>query len=385
MKSCSGSPISCDQIQQLISHIYDAALEPEKWKVALEKIADLLKAEQAYMRIINTKTNDVQLAYCHNKDPDWVRAYKDHYVHIDPWLNTILKAKNSFIACTHHYMSDKKYQSLEFYNDFVSPQGTHFGLGGKIHIGENITNYLALNRQKKKQGFENEHFNTMQLLAPHIQKSLIVNAKTRHIELKQNLLSDALNQINNPLLLVNKNGKVLFINSLAEQLIEKQAGIFIKDNHIYILSTTDNNKLQKLIYSATHHFVKHGGAMRHVDLTTQSAISILVSPVNPNIVNLNTQCDNNALLVLNPHQQQETISTELLTNLYGLTPAEARLTVELCQGFTLNEIAGKFSLSKNTLRSQLHSCFSKTGTSRQANLIRLINEGSAGAIKKTST
>ncbi len=379
MKLHSVSSISYDQIQQLISQIYDAALEPEKWENALERISLLLKAEQAYIRIIDTRTNDIQRAYCHNKDSNWVNSYKDHYVHLDPWLNTILKTKNTFIACTHHYLSNREYEKMEFYRDFVEPQGTHYGLGGKIHIGENITNYLALNRQKKRQGFEDQHLKTLQLLIPHLQKAILLNNKTHHMELKQNLLSDALNQINSPILLVNKNSKILFINSLAEKIIEQQPGIDIKNSHITFLSLAINTKLKKLIYQATdkNGFTQQGGILNYTHPDSQSRLSIQVNPVNPEITNIDTQSKDNALLVLSNHNQQQSSSAGLLTSLYNLTPAEARLAIELCQGLTLNEIAKKFSLSKNTLRTQLRSCFHKTGVSRQADLILLINESPA--------
>ena len=383
MKLYPSSSISYDQIQLLVSQIYDAALDPEKWEGTLKKIADLVKAEQSYMRIIDTRTNDVQHAYCHNKDSEWVNSYKDHYVHLDPWLNTILSTKNTFIACTHHYLANREYEKMEFYRDFVEPQGTHYGLGGKIHIRENITNYLAFNRQKKKHGFEYEHLKTMQLLVPHIQKSILLNDKTRHIELKQNLLSNALNQINSPILLVNKNGSILFINSLAEQIIEQQFGIDIKNNHITFLSQAINTKLKKLIYQATNKNgpAQQGGVMSYTHPDTQSCLSIQVTPVNPDMANIDTQSNNNALLVLSKHKQKQPFSAELLSSLYKLTPAETRLTIELCQGLTLNEIAENFSLSKNTLRSQLRSCFNKTGVTRQADLILLINSLSADIIK----
>ena len=379
MKFYPDSSISCDQLQQMISNIYDAALEPEKWESTLEKIAILVKAEQAYMRIIDTRTNDIQHTYCYNKDSYWVDSYKEHYVHVDPWLNTILKTKDNFIACTHQHLSDREYEKMEFYNDFVAPQGTHYGLGGKIHIRENITNYLAINRQKKRQAFDDEQLEILQSLVPHIQKAMLLNDKTRLIELKQNLLSDALNQINNPLLLVNKTGSILFINSLAEQMIEQQLGIDIKDNQITFQSRAVNTKLKKLIYQATDKnvFAKQGGILNYTHPHCQSGLSIQVNPVNPDIASIDTQSNDHALLILSDNKQQQSSSVETISSLYKFTPAEIRLAVELCQGLTLNEIANKFSLSKNTLRTQLRGCFNKTGVSRQTDLILLINESPA--------
>ena len=381
MNQKTSSSLSFDQFQKIISCIYDAALDPELWENVIQQMSITFKADQGYMRVINTKSSHVQHVYAHNKDAQWEKPYKDYYIHKDPWLNDILKSKESFISCTHHYLSNKEYEALEFHRDFVVPQKTHYGMGGKIDIGKNITSYWAFNRDRVKQPFENTYYKTLKFLTPHLQKALLINNKTHQIKLKQNLLRDALNQINNPLLLVNKNGKILFINTQAEQLINQQSFISIKNNHILILSKAENTNLHKLIHQATDNLPGKGGGMNYIHPFTQTSLSILVTPVNPDRANIDTQSNENALLLLSTNNYQPSIPTELLVALYKLTPAEARLTEYLYQGLTLNEISVKVSLSKHTLRTQLRSCFNKTGVSRQAELVRLISVGPAGIVK----
>lgn len=60
-----------------------------------------------------------------------------------------------------------------------------------------------------------------------------------------------------------------------------------------------------------------------------------------------------------------------LRELFGLTVAEARLALALFEGATPGEAAAKFGISPNTARFQLARIFEKTGTGRQAELIRL--------------
>lgn len=374
-----------DQLPQIISHIYDAALDPNQWKYVIEMMARLLNAEQGYVRIIDTNSNYVQQTYSHNKDPGWVQAYKDYYIHQDPWLNKILCSTNTLMACTHHLISNNEYEAMEFYQDFVHPQKTHYGLGGFVNIENNFIAYFAFNRSKEKQGFQDETLKNLLLLEPHIQKTLLINKKTRHIEIEKNLLSDALNHVNSPLLLVNEKGNILFVNSQAEKIIEQQTSLIIKNNHIIILSQVYNKILQQLIYQASRHKTddssRQGGAMNYTDPVSQTSFSILVSPINPDKANIRNQEYGSVLLLINSNNYQASLSMELLIALYKLTKAEARLTMHLCQGLTLDEISEKYSLSKNTLRSQLRSCFNKIDVSRQADLIRIVNSGAAGIVK----
>jgi DNA-binding CsgD family transcriptional regulator len=59
-----------------------------------------------------------------------------------------------------------------------------------------------------------------------------------------------------------------------------------------------------------------------------------------------------------------------LRDLFGLTPAEARLA--LFEGATLNEAAESLKISRFTAQNHLARIFEKTGANRQATLIQLM-------------
>jgi DNA-binding CsgD family transcriptional regulator len=56
---------------------------------------------------------------------------------------------------------------------------------------------------------------------------------------------------------------------------------------------------------------------------------------------------------------------------FGLTPAEARLAVQLAEGKGLNEAARTLGITRATASSQLRAVFAKTNTQRQAELVGL--------------
>lgn len=71
------------------------------------------------------------------------------------------------------------------------------------------------------------------------------------------------------------------------------------------------------------------------------------------------------------------LSGNVLAAVYGLTRAEGRLAEALANGMSTAEAAGSFGISPLTARTQLKSIFAKTGTSRQADLVRLMLTGPA--------
>ncbi len=82
------------------------------------------------------------------------------------------------------------------------------------------------------------------------------------------------------------------------------------------------------------------------------------------------------VFVSDPEQRQETPAA-LLQQLYGLTPAEARLAEAMAGGGPLKAAAERFGVTLGTVRIQLKAVFAKTGTRSQADLVRLLLSGPA--------
>lgn len=61
-----------------------------------------------------------------------------------------------------------------------------------------------------------------------------------------------------------------------------------------------------------------------------------------------------------------------LRSRYGLTPTEIRVVTAIAEGLSLRAIAERHGVTYETTRSQIKSALSKTGTSRQAELVALM-------------
>jgi DNA-binding CsgD family transcriptional regulator len=78
------------------------------------------------------------------------------------------------------------------------------------------------------------------------------------------------------------------------------------------------------------------------------------------------------VLVIDP--TRETIPLEqMLRQLYRLTKGEASVAQLVLYGEGVQAISDRLSLSNATVRTHLRSIFTKTGTHRQAELVRLLS------------
>jgi DNA-binding NarL/FixJ family response regulator len=78
-----------------------------------------------------------------------------------------------------------------------------------------------------------------------------------------------------------------------------------------------------------------------------------------------------AILVQDGSQLPE-VAGEAIRELYGLTAAELRVSMEVARGLNVKQIAERLEISENTIKTHLQHVFSKTGVTRQADLARLI-------------
>lgn len=78
------------------------------------------------------------------------------------------------------------------------------------------------------------------------------------------------------------------------------------------------------------------------------------------------------LCLVAPLDGRRIATARQLMDFFGLSAAEARLARAICHGNSVEEYARDQGLRLPTVRTQLSSIFSKTGTERQATLVRLI-------------
>jgi DNA-binding NarL/FixJ family response regulator len=80
-----------------------------------------------------------------------------------------------------------------------------------------------------------------------------------------------------------------------------------------------------------------------------------------------------AMLMLTPVTRPEAPPVDLIRSLFDLTPAEARVAHGLAAGQTVKGIASESGTSENTVRSHVKVVLTKTGYSRQSDVVALLN------------
>jgi DNA-binding CsgD family transcriptional regulator len=75
---------------------------------------------------------------------------------------------------------------------------------------------------------------------------------------------------------------------------------------------------------------------------------------------------------VSPAPAAQQIDAESIRQRFGLTPAQAQLTMLICSGKTVTQAAALLDITAPSARQYLHRIFDRTGVRRQADLVRVV-------------
>lgn len=278
---------------------------------------------------------------------------------------------------------------LEFLSDelesLLAEEETHFAKSTTNHI--NYINTIgrqasADNGAEVGQLTTNEHTENsdtisglLDILHPHFTRALSLNRRIFESQQERNIVEELLERLPLGMMVVNGESRVLAYNRKLDKLISTEKELYLMDGVLSAKSSTDTVMLRRLVRAVASGEEPDGAALSLSRGDTSSPISALIIPLKGDA---SERVDDNrvALLFAAPEILLE-IPQETLMSLYHLTAAEARLVSSLVRDADLNSIADDFGVSKHTLRTQLKSVYDKTGTHRQAELVRQVITGPA--------
>ncbi|ACE85058.1 helix-turn-helix transcriptional regulator [Cellvibrio japonicus] len=178
-------------------------------------------------------------------------------------------------------------------------------------------------------------------------------------------------------LLTTVDARVLFANSVARELLDKKDSVFIRAGELHSKHLSEQLALHNLIGAAAHknaRGIRQGGSLTLSRPLGQRALAVHVLPVGDDAPD---RCFPVLVLIVDPDGDPRPQLTTLRT-LYGLTKAEAAVAIRVTQGERLQVVADALAISLSTARIHLQRVFEKTGTHRQAELVRLLLTVQAG-------
>jgi DNA-binding CsgD family transcriptional regulator len=185
------------------------------------------------------------------------------------------------------------------------------------------------------------------------------------------MLERALDMLDCALLIVDDEGKVAYRNRVATALLERaHGGLILAEGVLSAKGRELREGLARAIRLACDGLQPSGLCVAQPGALPGRWLRLVVAPIYFGASA--GGASRAAIWVLNT-EAPALPSEELLGALFGLSRAEARLARCVLLGRSTAECARHAGVGIATIRTQLHSIFTKTGVTRQAQLVALLS------------
>ncbi len=373
-------------LNRLVSLIYEGPLEPQPWQSALPALRRALDAQVVSLVlrpptagdkgvILNSLRPDSSRGAAPDvlADPDdWeLQIYREEFFALDPFLN-LTPGK---VIALEDILEDAELEASDYYKHYLKPIDLFRILGVDTLEPGGMLARLRLSRRRSEPAFSARDRALLEFLAPHLQRAIQIYAQLNRTKSERDLYAGAVDQLSVATIILDEQARLLNTNAIAQAMLDEGDGITLRGAHLHISGRDTNSRLQdalKTIIAAQQK--RETSVVRALSVPRSSGrsdLGLVIRPV-PASQWSEGQFSPCAAIFISDPDLPEQASQQVLGELLGLSPAEANLAILLARGLSLAESSDLQNISQHTARAQLKSIFSKTGVSRQAELVRLI-------------
>jgi DNA-binding CsgD family transcriptional regulator len=230
---------------------------------------------------------------------------------------------------------------------------------------------LTLMRPRGREPFGEEDLAFLRQLLPHVRRALDLQQRITATEARYEAAAGALDHLALGVLLLDEDGRLMGCNRAARERLAARE-IRTGPGGLAASCPRETAALRSAVAKVVRAEPAEPAAREWVTTLSRPGSR---PPLTAVAVPLRSGA---ALFVSNPDAGG--VPEAVLRGLYGLSGAEARLTRLLLGGSRIEDAAAFLGVTLNTARTHLKRIFEKTGTDRQADLVRLLF-GGPGALR----
>ena len=351
-------------LETLIDRIYEAGLVPSLWPSLLGELGAavggnggfLFGVRDGYVSAVNSVEYDRTLPMFLN----------DGWSERDPLLPRAIALNRAGFVTDYDLVSEEEIATNEVYCNFYRKHGIGYRAGTIIPMPSGDSVAIVLPRHQDRGPVSQEVVQLLDGLRPHLARASLAANRLGFEQARAQV--DALQALGLPGAVLRAPGRLLAANGLFDTLIpalfqDRAQRVTVTDvaadglfaEALDTLALAGSRTVKSIPVAAT---VEHVPMVLHVIPVRGSARDVFTQAV--------------ALLVVTPVDRAVVPTAEVLQGLFDLTPAEARVARGIGQAETVDALADATGVNRETVRSQLKAVLSKTGLSRQQELVSLL-------------
>jgi DNA-binding CsgD family transcriptional regulator/PAS domain-containing protein len=369
------------QLHQTIGLIYDSALDPAVWPSALESACGLLDGCYGSISVMDPLLREMKLAaeWCPDPDwPQWKKLLEEKYAALMPFYGSLLtwdvgEVHNTAQMAAMQGMESSQIYEHPFFKEWALPAGRLDSIGCVVLKNATRFGLFNVHTSTQRELTGQRELDICAQLAPHLRRAVTIGDFLGKAAIHVATLQVTLDGLNAAVVVTDAQARIVYANSAGEAMLTSGSPIGVRDGQLQAKEEQGTLALRKAIGQTADpvgHIDSYGigvplrtgdgsPAIAHVlllarggqrrDLGPRASAAVFVAPIG-----------------------QALPQSDALIGLYGLTPSEARVLLQIASGKRRAEAAALLGMSDHTAKTHLERVYDKTGTKDQAELARLI-------------
>lgn len=369
--------LQLEQYDQLLLELYDAAQDSTSWAVPLERLRTMFNANYAtlILKTPNQADLDDQGLMVAVGGQSFEGRGNVQYL---PYKHTLTPFSNQSpdkVFTVKDLMTEEEWRDSSYRKLWCAPNDVYHVMAVDISTKDTGSLRFRVTRPETAPEFSQDERELCQFLVRHIRRALNIHNQIDRSQSLGSLYSQAIGRLSIATVRIDESGQVLDQNLYAKQILDSGDGLKMVGGRLEAFYPSDNRELWRLIKQA---FAR---ANQHEPETLPEALSItrpsgevslgVVIQVIPSQGWAEGKGQSQAVIYIRDAVSKSQASSDVAKKLFGLTPAETALSLQLTNGLSLEEAAEALNIKRNTARAHLRAIFSKTGVRRQTELVRI--------------
>lgn len=363
----------------LVGHIYDCTLAPDRWPEVLGRMAAAVGARAGMIALHDFDNNRGGRFFEHGVPEEQVRRYYADYAQINPLGPVVQRRAIGQVDTLATLFHDDTWERSRFNREWIQAQGLRDLLGMLVLRSGRRGAWLVAARDEAIDDFGPAEVEVFRLLSPHICRALHISDVLDLRTIASDQLAETLDALTTAVFLVDAERRVVHRNETAERLAAHGAILRVHSGRLASPHGPSRRALADAVDRALRGDLDLPQAPHSVPLGDATAGDRMLATVLP----LRQRQDRRSGGAFRPFEAAAAVFVqdaaaaraapgEALAALYGLTPAELRFLGTLAGAGSVVKAALALGVSEATGRTHMSAIFAKTGTARQAELIELV-------------
>src|SRR5215468_1267232 len=365
-----------EQIPSLIGDIYDAALDPSRWTSVLQKTRDVVGGSAAAVFSKDAHSKSLNVHYhCGGIDPRYQRLYVEKYEKLDPSTTAHVLGEIEETIATADFMALDDLQDTRFYQEWGRPQGLVDFAAAVLDKTATGAILFGVFRQSRHGVVDDDTRWRMRQIVPHIRRAMLIGKALEFKTAEADAFAETLDGLSAGMFLVDQDGRIIHANASGHALLGEGAALYKASDRMRPTDAAAARALKEIVAAASK--ADHAAGIKGIAVSLTGRDG---EPYTAHVLPLSTGARRRvqahysavAAVFIRKAEIETPSPPEVIAKHYQLTPTELRVLLAIVEIGGVRETSDALGVSESTVKTHLHRVFSKTGTSRQADLVKLV-------------